>query len=181
MAKTGRNDPCACGSGRKTKRCCGTVAGPSPAQRARAWLDVQARDWAPQLAAHSEADLNELLDEVWRLPSLDLSVRVPLPRLWPPSLERLRRVVADDDDAVTDAMAHAVSDIDTLERRAHLARAVLALHDDGHRVDCDVAAYAILDLAENDRSVLLSAALVQTVAVTAGAARTPSGLLVAGR
>ncbi|MGI8875065.1 MAG: SEC-C metal-binding domain-containing protein, partial [Egibacteraceae bacterium] len=28
MAKTGRNQPCACGSGRKTKRCCGTSAGP---------------------------------------------------------------------------------------------------------------------------------------------------------
>lgn len=182
MARTGRNEPCPCGSGRKTKRCCGTVAGPSPAQRARAWLDAQAREWAPLLVEYTDSELDELLEDVWRLPRLDLSLRVPLPRLLPPSLERLRRLVADGEhDAIAGATDVALSDIDTPERRAHLARAVLTLHDEGHRLDCDVTAYAICDLAENDPPVLLSAALAHTVAVTAGAARTPAGLLVASR
>ena len=180
MPKAGRNDPCLCGSGRKTKRCCGTTSGPSPDQRARAWLNAQARDWAPRLVAHTSDDLDELLNEVQRLPRLDLSLRVPLPRVLPPSLERLRSVIGDGDrDVVAATLATAIADIDTPQRRASLARAVLALHDDGHRVDCDVTAYAILDLAEDDPPILLAAALIQTVAVTSGATRTPAGLLVA--
>jgi hypothetical protein len=126
--------------------------------------------------------LDELLEDVQRLPRLDLSLMVPLPHVLPPSLERLRRVVADgDSDAVADALATAVADIDTPQRRASLARAVLALHDDGHRVECDTTAYAILDLAENNPPILLATTLLQTVAVTSGATRTPAGLLVAAR
>ncbi|MGH3665790.1 MAG: SEC-C metal-binding domain-containing protein, partial [Egibacteraceae bacterium] len=54
MAKTGRNQPCSCGSGRKAKRCCGVTAGPSPDQLARTWLQRQARDWAPLLADYTD-------------------------------------------------------------------------------------------------------------------------------
>jgi hypothetical protein len=65
--------------------------------------------------------------------------------------------------------------------RAHLARGVLALHDDGHRIECDLTAFAILDLALSEPSLVLLAALLETFAVTTGAARTPSGLVLAGR
>jgi hypothetical protein len=182
MAGTGRNQPCACGSGRKTKRCCGTTAGPSPDQLARAWLNQQARRWAPLLADYSEADLDELFDQVTHLPAHDLSLHVPLPRLLPPVLERLRHAAADEDsDAMLGAAAAALPDIDTPALRARLALAVLALHDNDHRIDCDVTAYAIIDLADNDRSVLLVAALVHAFAVTSGAARTPAGLVLATR
>jgi hypothetical protein len=182
MAKNGRNQPCACGSGRKTKRCCGTTTGPAPDQLARSWLNTQARQWAPLLADHTEPELDELFDEVTHLPLIDLSLHLPLPRLLSPALERLRRATADQDpDATLDAAAAALPELDTPAMRAHLARAVLALHDNNHRIDCDVTAYAILDLADNDRSALLFSALVQTFAVTSGAARTPSGLLLASR
>jgi hypothetical protein len=33
--KVGRNDPCPCGSGKKYKRCCGTVSAPAPTDTAR--------------------------------------------------------------------------------------------------------------------------------------------------
>lgn len=182
MTKVGRNEPCPCGSGRKSKRCCGIETGPTPDQQARAWLDARAREWAPLLIDHTTADLDGLLEQVRRLPHLDLSLRVPLPRLLPPSLERLRRTVAShEQDAIGDALSAAVVDIDTPANRAELAGAVMALHDDGHLIDCHVAAYAIVDLAENDPPVLLAAALAQTVAVSAGAARTPAGLLIAAR
>lgn len=182
MANSGRNQPCACGSGRKTKRCCGTTTGPSPDQLARAWLGGEARHWAPQLIDYSQADLDELLDEITDLPLLDLSLHVPLPRLLPPPLERLRAAAATQDpDAIGEAATAALPSIDRPSLRADLARAVLALHDDDHRVDCDVTAYAIIDLAANDPSYLLFSALVRTFAVTAGGARTPSGLLLASR
>ncbi len=39
QAKTGRNEPCPCGSGRKYKQCClGKAARMSPAQKILAWL-----------------------------------------------------------------------------------------------------------------------------------------------
>lgn len=120
MAKVRRNEPCACGSGRKTKRCCAAPpGGPSPQQQAAAWLATQARAWA--------------LDAV-----------------------------------------------DTPLLRAHLGRGVVALHDDGHRIPCDVAAYALVDLADEPASSLVAAALVRTLAVTSGVAPTPSGLVLAG-
>jgi hypothetical protein len=180
MANSGRNERCACGSGRKTKRCCGTTTGPSPDQLARAWLATQAREWAPLLTDHTDADFDELFDEVIHLPRVDMSLHVLLPRLLPPALERLRSAVArQDPEAMRDAAAAAMPHVDLPSVRARLARAVLALHDDDHRIECDVTAYAILDLADNDRSALLLAALVHTFAVTTGAARTPAGLLLA--
>lgn len=143
---------------------------------------MQAREWAPLLTDYTDTDLEALSEDVRRLPRLDLMLRVPLPRLLSPALERLRRVIAHDaNDAVAGALASAVAEVDTPACRAHLGRAVLALHDDGHRIDCEVAAYAVLDLAHNDPPVLLAAALVETVAVNAGTARTPAGLLVATR
>jgi hypothetical protein len=130
----------------------------------------------------SNTDLDELLDEVTHLPLLDLSLQLPLPRLLPPPLERLRQAaLSQDPDAVADAAAKALPSVDTPGMRAHLARTVLALHDDDHRIDCDVTAYAILDLAENEPPALLLAALVQTFAVATGAARTPAGLLMASQ
>ncbi|MGH3666481.1 MAG: hypothetical protein ACRDU8_10420, partial [Egibacteraceae bacterium] len=164
------------------KRCCGVTAGPSPDQLARTWLQRQARDWAPLLADYTDTELDEVLDEVTHLPLLDLSLQLPLPRLLPPALERLRRAAAAQHPAGTlDAAAEALRVIDTPTLREQLARAVLAMHDDDHRIDCDVTAYAMLDLADNDPPALLFAALVQTFAVTTGAARTPSGLLLASR
>jgi hypothetical protein len=156
--------------------------GPSPNQQAAAWLNIQAREWAPLLIRYGPAELDALRDEVAQLPRLDLSLQLPLPALLSPALEHLRRVVATGDvDAIRPAAAQALPTLDRPTRRAQLARAVLALHSDDHRIDCDVAAYAVIDLADGDPPVLLSAALVQSIIVATGRARTPSGLLVASR
>lgn len=182
MAKVGRNQPCPCGSGIKAKRCCGVPRGPSPDRLARSFLDLQAKQWAPLLADYTDVELEELLDKVAALPQNDLTLQLPLPRLLPPALERLRRAIADQDHSaivavVPDALAH----VDTLVQRERLARAVLALHDDHHRIDCDTTAYAIIDLATSERSTLLFGALYEALAVSSGASTTPSGLLVAAR
>jgi hypothetical protein len=46
MRKVGRNDPCACGCGRKVKRCCGVQRGPDEDSTARAFLAEVSRDAA---------------------------------------------------------------------------------------------------------------------------------------
>ena len=181
MANTGRNEPCPCGSGRKTKRCCGTTSGPSPDQLAQAWLVAKAREWAVLLLGHSDADLDDVLADVVALPRLDLSLHVPLPRVFTPELGRARAAVARGDaQAARAAMTVVLPLFDTPSLRADLARAVIALHDDGHRVDCAVTAYAVIDLADNRPSALLTAALIEALAVSSGAVPTPAGLVLAG-
>lgn len=182
MAKVGRNQPCPCGSGVKAKRCCGVRRGPDPDELARIYLDAQADHWAWVLADHTEAELAELAVELRHLPARDLSLYLPLPRLLPPALERLgRAVAADDRDAVAAAIPDALEIVDTPTNREHLARAVLAVHDDGHRISCELTAAAILDLADEDGSVLLYAGLYRALMIATGEGTTPSGLVVAGR
>lgn len=182
MAGTGRNAPCVCGSGVKAKRCCGVARGPSEEQLAKAYLHRQAVGWAPLLIDHTDGDLDASLHEVTQLADRSLTLHVRLPRFWPPAIERLHRALADEDrGALAAALPDAVAAVDTPMERARLARALIQLHDEGHQVDCTLAAYAILDLAENGRSVTLTGALLRTLAVATGTARTPSGLLVASR
>ncbi len=73
----------------------------------------------------------------------------------------------------------ALPQADGPERRAELARGVLALADTG-RVPPSVAAVAVVDLS-CDSSSLLRASLLHALAVSVGAARTPAGLLVVSR
>ena len=54
MPGSGRNQPCPCGSGRKTKHCCGEHRGPSEDQLARAHVAT--------LAHHAIGDLDGLSD-----------------------------------------------------------------------------------------------------------------------
>jgi hypothetical protein len=178
MAKVGRNDPCPCGSGRKAKRCCGVGGGPGPESLARAFLAAEARAAAPALLDVTDAELDRLADQLLELPALDLSLVARLPALLGPELARLLDAVADDDpDAVDDALPAARARLDCLERRAELARAVLALRDAG-RIPPRLAALALLDLEGGGRA-LLSASLLRAAAIATGQARTPGGLLVA--
>lgn len=180
MAGEGRNQPCRCGSGRKTKRCCGVRTGPSEAELARAALVAAAQTMALVLIHHEEWKLPGLAKEMARLPAADLSLLVSLPRLHDAALERLCRAVAEDDlDEIVAALPPVVEQIDTTTTRLRLARAVLALAE-RHRIATDVGAAAVIDLA-SDSQAFLRASLLQSVAVASGAVRTPSGLLVASR
>ena len=181
MAGVGRNDPCRCGSGVKTKRCCGVRRGPSGSEVAKAFLVEQRRASSPALrpVINNVDDLIELYEAVAELPRMDLSCQLRLPRLLSAALARLRSAIADDDgDEVQHALPAALAEVDTVFVRAELARAVLGLREAG-RVSEEVAAAALLDL-DSDADALVREALVAALAVDCGAARTPSGLVLAG-
>ena len=178
MARIGRNALCSCGSGRKVKRCCGIARGPSEQSLALAFLRAAAREAAGPAGAVSETDVAELLGELVDLPCLDLSLQVELPQVLSPMLGRLCRAIADDDELAGEAVLDAVLDeLDTPLERARLARAVIAARDAG-RCDRLLAAVALIDLASGSRQ-LLCASVIQAVAVRAGVARTPAGIVLA--
>src|SRR3954469_24785473 len=101
MAKSGRNEPCGCGSGLKAKRCCGVTRGPSEDSLAVAFVMGAARDVAGFAGGVSEGDVAglaggfserefaRLLAELVDLPCLDLSLQVELPKVLSPAVGRL--------------------------------------------------------------------------------------------
>jgi len=107
---------------------------------------------------------------------VDLSLQVALPKLLSPALDRLCDAVADEDPdpELLDAV---VSAIDVPPERARLARAVIARAEAG-AIDDQLAAAALVDLASDSRR-LLRAGVLEAVAVRAGVARTPAGVLLA--
>ena len=118
-----------------------------------------------------------MFDDLVDLPTLDVSLQVDLPHLFTPAMQHLREALeADDEDTFDDAVNTAIRHLDTPQRRAALARAVLNLRDLG-RIDRRLAAAAIIDLG-TPGSALFQASVVQSIAVSVGAAETPSGLLV---
>src|SRR5829696_10133862 len=178
MAKTGRNEPCGCGSGLKAKRCCGVTRGPSDDSLAVAFLMGAARDVAELAGSLSEREFALLLAELVDLPCLDLSLQVELPKLLSPALGRLCEAIAEDDELAGEAVFDEVLDeLDTPLERARLARAVIAARDAG-RCGRLLAAVALIDLASGSRQ-LVCASVIQAVAVRAGVERTPGGVLLA--
>jgi hypothetical protein len=181
MSAIGRNQPCRCGSKKKTKHCCGVPHGPSDAELAKAFLATQSRDAARRLIRRSEDELHELFDEMLDLPEQHLSLQLPLPKLLPPELEVLRYAIDDDDpDTVEERLARAIKHVDTPLQRARLAQAVLALVDNG-TINRGVADAALLDLDSHDTSALMRYSLLHALSVSVGATRTPAGLLVVSR
>lgn len=178
MPDPGRNDPCPCGSGRKTKRCCGQRRGPSEEQLARAHLAALAHDAVHDLAHLSDEALEILWERLFDLPTIDLSLHVRLPELITPELQQLRDAVTDDDpDRGWDELQAVTEQIDTPQQRALLADAILQLRAQ-RRLPRAQAAYAIYHL--NTRSQhLLAASVTHAIAVAVGASRTPGGLRIA--
>ncbi|MCA1699393.1 MAG: SEC-C domain-containing protein, partial [Actinobacteria bacterium] len=172
------NELCACGSGLKVKRCCGIARGPSKESLAVAFLRSAASEVAGTAGALSEREFASLLAELVDLPCLDLSLQVELPKLLSPALGRLCEAIAEDDEIAGDAVIEEMLDeVDTPLERARLARAVIAARDGG-RCGHRLAAVALIDLASGSRQ-LLCASVIQAVAVRAGVARTPGGVLLA--
>jgi hypothetical protein len=162
----------------KVKRCCEIARGPSKESLAVAFLRSAARDVAGTAGALSEREFASLLAELVDLPCLDLSLQVELPKLLSPALGRLCGAIAEDDEIAGDAVIDEVLDqLDTPLERARLARAVIAARDAG-RCGRRLAAVALIDLASGSRQ-LLGASVIEAVAVRAGVARTPGGVLLA--
>src|SRR3954469_9330954 len=178
MAKSGRNEPCGCGSGLKAKRCCGVTRGPSEDSLAVAFLMGAARDVAGLAGGFSEDEFPLLLAELVHLPCLDLSLQIGLPKVLSPAVGRLCEAIAEDDESAGDAVIDQMLDeLDTPAARERLARAVIALRDRG-RLPRRLAAVALIDRASGSRQ-LVCASVIESVAVRAGVARTPGGLLLA--
>jgi hypothetical protein len=174
----GRNEPCPCGSGRKTKRCCGQTRGPSEDQLARAHVAALARDAVRDLAGLSDRALDHLWEGLMDLPSLDYSLLVFLPKLIGPDLQRLRESVEHDDpDWGWDALTAVHKQIDTPQQRTRLADAIVKLRDE-HRINRRQAAYALLDLSTSSTR-FVAASLLEAVAISVGVNRTPAGLHLA--
>ncbi|MGH9109054.1 MAG: hypothetical protein ACRDY3_06250 [Acidimicrobiales bacterium] len=68
--------------------------------------------------------------------------------------------------------------VDDPHRRLELASSVVALRGAG-RVAPNVAAVALVHLAEGTSSVLLLSSIAEGIGVSAGRARTPAGLVAA--
>ena len=96
MGAIGRNERCSCGSGKRTKHCCGVRHGPSEAELAKAFLAIRSREAALRLVRLGLDEVHELFDEMLDLPGQHRTLQVPLPRLFAPELEALRTVVERD-------------------------------------------------------------------------------------
>ena len=178
MSRIGRNQPCPCGSGRKTKRCCGPQRGPSEPDLAKARLAHHATHAARTLAHLSERRLLDLFHELADLPERDLALLVELPELVSPELARLYRAIAADDiDRADELLPTVLERVDTPQARARLADAIADLQSTA-RIDPLLAAAAHIDLASHS-GLLIRASLIQAAALAAGSTRTPGGLLLA--
>jgi hypothetical protein len=151
--------------------------GPSEAELAKAFLNQQAQAAALVLDRRSDAEVVALLDAATRLPTQEVSMQLPLPRLLSPALERLRAAVADDDpDEVAAALPAALAELDTPLVRAGLVRAVQGLRE-ARRVSDQLTAAVVVEQASRSTE-LLKASLLAALRVSVGAATTPAGLLV---
>ena len=178
MAGPGRNDPCPCGSGRKTKRCCGQVRGPSDDQLARGHLAALARGAIDDLVWLSDGDLRQLRDDVFDLPGLDLSLHVDLPEYAGPDRRRLQRAMTDPDSSgAWDVVTGVAAEIDTPAQRLRLAEALIRVREERH-IGRRPFAYAMYDLGHGGR-YLLTASVIHALATHFGGDPTPAGLLVA--
>ena len=181
MSAIGRNQPCRCGSKKKTKHCCGVPHGPSESELAKAFVAAEARSAARRLIRLSEDEIHDLFEDMLDLPEQHLSVQLRLPQLLTPELESLRSAIDDDDlDAMDEHLEPALKRIDSPLRRADLARAVLALAANA-TIDSAVADAAIVDLDSHGTSALMRTSLLHALSVAVGATRTPAGLLVISR
>ena len=179
MPSPGRNEPCACGSGRKTKRCCGQVRGPSDDQLARAHVAALARDAIDDLVWLSEAELERFDDHLFELPEVDLSLHARLPELTEPERRALHKAMAADsgDDGAWEVIESMAGRLDTPRERARLAEAVIALRERG-QIGHGQAAYAVYDLGGRSARFITSS-VIHALATHFGGDPTPAGLLIA--
>ena len=178
MPGTGRNQPCPCGSRRKTKHCCGQHRGPSQDQLDRAFIAQHAHWAAIEIGDLPTPVLHDLWNGLIDLPDLDLSLVMPLPTLISPELDELIQAAINDDPDTADELIPAVlATVDTPSQRAQLAQAVINLRDNG-RLPPRQAAAALIDLA-GETQALIRASLINAIFINTGQIPTPGGLRLA--
>lgn len=178
MAGPGRNEPCPCGSGRKTKRCCGEQRGPSEEQLAGARLAVLTRDAIDDLAGLPDDAVEQLRQVIFDLPGIDLSLHVELPDFARPDRRRLQRAITDPDSPGSwDTVRALAVAVDTPQQRLRLAEALIRMREEGH-LGRWAFAYAMFDLGHGG-AYLITASVIHALATHLGADPTPAGLLVA--
>lgn len=178
MAGPGRNAPCPCGSGRKTKRCCGQQRGPAEDQLARARLAALGQGAIDELIRLPDDALERLREDVFELPGVDLSLHVKLPDLTGPDRKRLQRAITNpDSEGAWETITAVAVDVDTPQERVRLAEALIRLRAEG-RVGRRRFAYAVYDLSHGG-GYLITASVIHALATQFGGDPTPAGLLVA--
>ena len=100
-----------------------------------------------------------------------------MPAIVTPDVDQAISALRDNDGEEFDrVLERVVTTFDTVDRRVALARAVVALRDDG-RIPDVLAAIAIMEL-DREESILFKSAVAESLGVLAGDQRTPSGLLI---
>ncbi|MGB9112579.1 MAG: SEC-C metal-binding domain-containing protein [Acidimicrobiales bacterium] len=180
MGKVGRNELCPCGSRNKAKRCCYSPERLAEADRVRRAFNELCASVAHDLDDVTHEKFHELFHEAIHLPEADLTLQVPLPKVSSPEIEGARAALDRDDDAFDEALDSVAAALDTPRRRLDIAQAIVALKDKG-TIDKKVAAVAVFDLSDGERSAVFISSVAESLAVSAGECRTPAGLLVAAR
>ena len=127
-------------------------------------------------SALSEREFALLLAELVDLPCLDLSLQVELPKLLSPALGGCVRRSPRRRLAGEAVLERVLDELDTPLERARLARAVIAARDAGR---CGRLLAAVALSIWPAVAPVLCASVIEAVAVRAGVARTPAGVLLA--
>ena len=136
-------------------------------------------DVVRDLMGTDDVELRSLFDQLLYLSGRDPSLQVRLGILTL-DMDRAINALQDDDDEDFDwALDRVVFEVDTVDRRVNLARAVITLRDQG-RVPPRLAAIAVLEFDRKESTLFLSS-VAESLAVLSGDHRTPTGLLVAMR
>lgn len=180
MARSGRNGPCPCRSGRKAKRCCGVRTGPAPEQLAAVELRERAAVAREHLEHWCDDCATEARELLILLPERHLELHVALPPLSGPALRDLEAVLErghdPDLEPLAAALRAAVQELDTAVLRLRLAIALDELAGRG-LVERWLADAGLVSL-RGRLPALLAASVANAARVRLGLAPTPSGLVV---
>jgi hypothetical protein len=131
------------------------------------------------LKGTDKVDLRCLFDQLPSLPAIDTTLQTRLGILTPDMDRAMDALRNDDDDEFDLALNKVVPEVDSIDRRIELARAVITLRDQG-RIPPKLAATALIELDCNE-STLFHSSVAESLRVLAGDHRTPQGLIVATR
>ncbi len=173
-----RKRPCACGSGRPARDCCGRFRRVAERDAALAYLARQARQARDLIGPFSPAALAGLQREAATLPDRCDAFTAALRMAKAPVGADLRRLARAMSGARRGALEVALAGADSPQARVAVAKALVALREAGS-VDEHLAAAALVGLVA-PRSALTEAALLVAAGTLAGE-HEPATAWVGGR